>query len=73
MTPATIIGSRIRAARKARGLTQIELGEVVGIAQPQVSALERGATRNPKADTLRALAEALDVSADYLLGLEGDR
>lgn len=54
------IGERIREARKARGMTQRELGERSGIAEPTIRKYESGRL-NPKIETLQKLAEALDT------------
>ena len=57
---------RIAAARKAAGLTQEQLGELVGVTRQAVSKWEAGQTV-PDAVTVAALCEALHVSADYVL------
>ena len=57
---------RIAAVRKAAGLTQEQLGELLGVSRQAVSRWESGQT-SPDAATLAALCEKLRVSADYLL------
>lgn len=57
---------RIAAVRKAAGLTQEQLGELVGVTRQAVSKWESGQTA-PDAATIAALCEALHVSADYVL------
>jgi transcriptional regulator with XRE-family HTH domain len=54
--------------RRERGLTQVELAERVGIAQPIVSDYERGELRLHGQLIVR-LTEILGVTADELLGL----
>lgn len=54
------INERIREARKARGMTQRELGERSGIAEPTVRKYEAGQL-NPKIETLQKLASALEM------------
>jgi transcriptional regulator with XRE-family HTH domain len=54
------IGSRVRAARKARSQTQQELAEKIGRAVESVSNIERAETL-PTLETLIALSEALEV------------
>ena len=54
-----------------RGLTQVELAEACGIRQATLSSIEQGVAW-PRADNLALLCRALDVSADYLLGLSDD-
>ena len=56
-------GSRLKEARRARNLTQAELGRLVGVGKSAISQYEHG---------LR-LAGALGVSADWLLGIEDRR
>lgn len=63
-----IIPERIKNARKMRGLNQQELAKKCGFAPTMLSHIERG-MRLPRVDKVGALAVALDVSADYLLGL----
>ena len=57
---------RIAAVRKAAGLTQEQLGELVGVTRQAVSKWESGQTA-PDAATIAALCQALHVSADYVL------
>lgn len=59
--------SRIRARRAELGMTQGELAKRVGSTQKQVSLWEGGT--KPSYPMLAKLAEVLECSADYLLGL----
>lgn len=63
------VGERIRAARKAKGLTQKQLGEACGIAEPTIRRYELGKL-NPKFSTLKKIGKALHVTASYLQGYE---
>lgn len=63
-----LIPDRIRRAREMRGLKQHELADKCGFAPTMLSHIERG-TRLPRVDKVGAIAVALGVSADYLLGL----
>ena len=60
-TAADRVGARIRAIRMARGLSQTELGEKVGLNADRVQKYENG-VRKPKADMLKQFATALGVS-----------
>lgn len=60
------LGARIRALRKAQGLTQKDLGERLGVSQVQISNYELGIDE-PPASTLPRLAQILDTSVQYLL------
>lgn len=63
--------SRLRKARLRAGLTQEALAEKVGAAQSMISRWEtRGLSCAPA--MLAQLAQVLDVSSDYLLGLGDD-
>lgn len=59
--------SPLTALRKAKGLTQVDLARAAGIAQGYLSDLESG-RRKGGADTLAALAAALDCPAAWLGG-----
>lgn len=62
-----ILQSRLRKARKVRKLAQITAGDLAGCGQQKICAYEAGKTQ-PKFLTLIHLADALQVSTDYLLG-----
>lgn len=59
------ISKRIRKARKAAGLTQVELADRSGIPQSHISRLENG-EHSPSAQTLQRLAKALNVPCEHL-------
>ena len=61
--------NNIKNARKAKGLTQTELAKIVGVTQGNLSAWETDRWK-PDMDSLKKLCEALNCSADYLLGQE---
>ncbi|WP_026924158.1 helix-turn-helix domain-containing protein [Glycomyces arizonensis] len=63
------LGKQIRHLRKRRGMSLDDLGGAVGTAPSQLSLIENG-KREPKLSMLRALARALGVSSDELLGAE---
>jgi SOS-response transcriptional repressor LexA len=60
------LGARIRAKRKAKGLTLQQVGDVFGISRSSVSEWESDRTR-PSNDKLMRLAEALNTSVNELL------
>ena len=60
------VAKRVCEVRKARGLTQEELAAKADVSPTHISVLERG-VKLPNLDTFIAIANALDVSADYLL------
>lgn len=63
-----VIGQRIRVTRTATGLSQAALAARIGTSQGHVSQWEDG-RKTPSAKYLVRLARALNVSADWLLGL----
>ena len=65
-------GGRLRAARELRGMVQSDLGDATGIPANRISNYELGYSY-PQARSLIAICEALDCSADYLLGLDDRR
>ena len=62
--------ARLRAARKQRGLTQVQLADKVGVTQSLIGQYERGLKR-PAIDRLQALAAALGITVPWLLGEQG--
>lgn len=66
------LGQNIQAARRARGLSQEQLAERIGISRQALGKWEND-TALPGLDNLQALAEALGVSVDALLGLPAPR
>ena len=60
------LGSRIRKHRKQLGWTQEVLAERVNVSTSFIGHVERG-TRKASLETLVSLANALNVSLDYLL------
>ena len=62
-------GSRIKEIRKQKGLTQKQLGEKCGMYESQIRKYENG-NANPKVETLKKIAGALEVSLDSLLPFE---
>lgn len=60
------IGKRIQTYRKRRGLSQFALAELVDRSPGYISYIETGA-KTVSLETLVALANALQVSADELL------
>ncbi len=61
-----IIGEQIAKFRKAKGLTQRELGEAIGVSASAVSQWESGGT--PDISLLPALSDVLGVTVDSLFG-----
>jgi transcriptional regulator with XRE-family HTH domain len=60
------MNERIKKIRKQNGLSQIELGERIGVSQQVITNYERG-IREPNIETLLKIAGALDVSLETLI------
>ena len=58
---------RIKELRKQRGISQTELGEILGVTRSTICQYEQG-KRQPDNTTLVKLADFFGVSVDYLLG-----
>ena len=65
--PTDIFKERLKQARALRGLSQADLAAKAGLPPASVSHFESG-PRKPSFDNLKAIAAALDVTTDYLLG-----
>lgn len=66
------IGDRIKSIRTQKGMTQDELGALIGVKKQAIYKYEQGIVVNLKRDVIAKLAAALDVSPSYLLGFEDD-
>ena len=71
MQTEIIFKDRAYELRKAAGLSQKELGEVLGLSQKAISTIESG-QRGTTIEKLVVLAEYFHVSTDYLLGITDD-
>jgi repressor LexA len=61
------IGQKIKQARIAKGLTQEELGNMVGLQKSAIAKYENGRVVNIKRSTLQKLAKALDLRGSDLI------
>ena len=60
------IGQRLRSLRVEKGMTQLELGEALGVAQGTIGFYESGARSMTISNAIQ-LADFFDVSVEYLL------
>ena len=65
----SMLSERIAALRKERGLTQEQLGKMVGVSSQAVGKWEKGGA--PDVELLPILSRQLGVTIDALFGLEG--
>lgn len=63
------IGLRVQIRRAELGMTQAQLGRKAKIQTGEISALEGGRTGSITSWKVAALARAMNVTADWLLGL----
>lgn len=68
---SAIQADRLRELREQRGLTQRQLAELCGLGDHQIHRYESGKS-DASGDGLKAIAEQLHVTVDYLLGLSDD-
>lgn len=64
------IGSRIKAAREAKKMTQEELGAACGTTKQSIFKYETGVVTNIPLDKLEKIANVLDISPATLMGWE---
>lgn len=65
------VGQRIKESRKNAGLTQKALAEKCGLATGTIQQYELS-KREPRTDQLKKIADALNVSINYLKGWQND-
>jgi len=70
-SPSEIFKERLKAARDLRKWSQNDLAGRAGLPPSSIAHFETG-SRKPSFDTLRRLANALEVTTDYLLGRVSD-
>lgn len=69
--PSEIFQERLKSARELRGWSQSDLASRAKMPPSSIAHFESG-SRKPSFDTLRRLANALEVTTDYLLGRADD-
>ena len=60
-------GDRLRNLRKKKGLTQEELGELIGVKKAAIQKLEAGSVQSLKISSIKTLCDFFDISSDKLL------
>lgn len=61
-----VLGERLRALRKSKGMTQGELGAQIGVGASAIGMYEQN-RREPDNETLKKLCKLFDIKSDYLL------
>ena len=67
------IGQKIKKARIERGLTQQELGNIVGVQKSAIAKYENGRVVNIKRSTLQKIASALNMRPSELVFTESPK
>lgn len=63
-------GDRIKERRKAQGMTLEQLAQATGSSKSYIWELENKNPPRPSAEKLSAIAKALNVTVDWLLGAD---
>jgi transcriptional regulator with XRE-family HTH domain len=67
------LAAAVRAARERRGWSRETVAHHSGLSWSAISQIEAGRRADVRLSTLAALASALDISLDYLIGADGPR
>ncbi len=59
-----LLGQAIKEARKARNLTQAQLGEIVGVQKAQISKIENS-VKNARFETILKVFDALGAKVNF--------
>lgn len=61
------IGEKIKTARLSKGMTQEELGEILGVQKSAIAKYENGRVVNIKRSTLKKISDALGIPPHELI------
>ena len=64
-----VLGKALFKARQDAGLSQVDIGKILGVDYKTISAYEKGRIRIPGVFLLK-VAKTLNMSLDHLLGME---
>ncbi len=64
-----VVGKRLKESRKAAGLTQKAVANILNMTQQQYSRFENGIFEL-NYEQLKLICELYDISCDYLLGIK---
>ena len=67
-----LIGDAIRKARKAKHLTQEQLGELVGVQKSQIAKIENSTT-DARFSTILRVFDALNAKVNFTVELENQK
>ena len=63
----SIIAKNIKKYREKKGISQDKLSKLAGVTLHTITKIESGATPDPRIETVKKIADALEVSVDDLL------
>ena len=63
---------KLREIRRRKNLSQAEMGKILGLHYTHISRYERGVSK-PTVESLKRIAEALEVTTDYLIEDKPDK
>lgn len=66
------VGDQIKQCREALQMTKSELAEEAGLTPAAITQFENG-DREPSLESLKKLADALEISVNYLIGRSDDK
>ena len=72
MTATSGLAWRLLRSRRDMNWRQEDLAQASGVSRTYISEIERGRVTNVGVEALSALADALGVTVQYLLGLTDD-
>ncbi|WP_085446106.1 helix-turn-helix domain-containing protein [Magnetofaba australis] len=67
---ATPTGERVKALRKEKGLTLEQLATAAGTSKSRIWELENRDNQRPTAQRLASIADALETTVEFLMGIE---
>ena len=67
-----MLNERIRQLRVERGLSQVDLAEILGVSKQSISNWENDNIQ-PSIEMLLKISKTFSVSTDYLLGIDSRR
>ena len=67
------LGAKIKAARIAKGMTQEELGELLGVQKSAIAKYESGRVVNIKRSTLKKISDILGIRPSELIFEEAQK
>lgn len=64
------IQKRLKMARNAKGMTQKQIAEILGVTQQAYQKFEGSNAPDMRVSTLQSICKVLEVSSDWLIGVD---